>query len=107
MGDQVEVSNDPSNFKFLNTSNVPVIVTLLRVGSVYVADPSLEEESCMTSRLTVAVDGKGRVCGVRKSGKSGMHPTDVLDMLNAAKSIAMRLIKRVDAIVDAHDDMKM
>ena len=95
----IEVTDDIQNFSLLDASNVPVAITLLRVGNFYIADPALEEEICVSSKLTVAVNSQGNVCSVQKSGKAGLHPSDLLKMLNVAIELSGRLLKHVDAVV--------
>jgi len=96
---QLEVADDVRKFTFLDTSGVPIAVTLLRIGPFYVVDPSLEEEICLASRLVVAVNAKGMICCVQKSGKQGLHPSDLLTMLTNTRDIALQLLQHVRTTV--------
>lgn len=49
-----------------------------RIGHYLVVDTSKEEEACVRGRLTVAVDGKGHVCGIRKGAGGGGFPAKEL-----------------------------
>jgi exosome complex component RRP42 len=67
-------------------TNIPVSVTMARIGDAIIADPSAEEEAVMDARLTLVVDGAGRLCAGQK-GHGGYWPPE--QIMEAAR-LAMR-----------------
>lgn len=81
---EIDVSDNPFDATPIDTSNIPVIVTLSsvrtslveiicyylcqKIGGKFVVDASHEEEACSTCQLSVAVDAKGKLCGILKEG---------------------------------------
>eukprot|EP00245_Coleochaete_scutata_P004465 TRINITY_DN17108_c1_g1_i1.p1 TRINITY_DN17108_c1_g1~~TRINITY_DN17108_c1_g1_i1.p1 ORF type:complete len:288 (-),score=43.58 TRINITY_DN17108_c1_g1_i1:57-920(-) len=98
---ELEVSDDPSDSSKLDTSNVPLIVTLTKVGRYYVVDATESEESQMSSALSVGVSAKGTTCGVTKRGATALDVSVVADMLSVARRIGLHLMEAVDATVIA------
>lgn len=43
-----------------------------KVGGKFVVDASHEEEACSTCQLSVAVDTKGKLCGILKEGNGSI-----------------------------------
>ncbi|KAJ3684615.1 hypothetical protein LUZ61_013779 [Rhynchospora tenuis] len=83
---------DISDEEFLHTSSVPVIVTLTKVGKHYIADARSEEESQMSSAVSVSVNRNGQICGSTKRGGAGLDPSVIYDMVSAAKYVSQQLI---------------
>lgn len=112
-----------------DTSGVPVIVTLtkvkqfsfnyyscillisvpckypsvanLQVGRHYIVDATLEEESQMSSAVSVSVNRQGRICGLTKRGGAGLDPSVILDMISVAKHVSEQLINKLDSEIAA------
>ncbi|KAI8008134.1 Exosome complex exonuclease RRP42 [Camellia lanceoleosa] len=61
---QPEVDISDEEFLQFDTSGVPVIVTLTKVGRHYIVDATSEEESQMSSAISVSVNRQGRICGL-------------------------------------------
>lgn len=73
----------------------------MKVGKHYIVDATAEEESQMTSALSVAVNRKGLICGVTKRGGSGLDPTILADMLRVAQEVGQRLNPAIDLEIAA------
>lgn len=57
------LSDDPFDCEQLKIENVPLLVTICKIGNQCVVDPSAEEEICSTASLVVGVsirDDKGK-----------------------------------------------
>lgn len=101
---ELEVSDDPGDFTRLDTSGVPLCVTLCKIGSHYVVDPGLEELACVTSRVAVGIDTKGDgICGLGQAGLGGMPPAALYEVLEAAKEAAAGLRHKVEAYLAKED----
>ncbi|KAG6413930.1 hypothetical protein SASPL_126645 [Salvia splendens] len=104
---EVDVSDE--EFLQFDTSGVPVIVTLTKVGGHYIVDATTEEESQMSSAVSVSINRLGRICGLTKRGGAGLHPTVVLDTISAAKHVSEQLMNKLDseiAAAEACDEME-
>ncbi|KAG6434207.1 hypothetical protein SASPL_105830 [Salvia splendens] len=102
--EQPEVDVSDEEFLQFDTSGVPVIV-----GRHYIADATTEEESQMSSAVSVSINRQGRICGLTKRGGAGLHPTVILDMISAAKHVSEQLMNKLDseiAAAEACDEME-
>lgn len=99
--DQLEVNVSDEEFLQFDTSEIPVIVTLTKVGRHYIVDATSEEESQMSSAVSVSVNRHGRVCGLTKRGGAGLDPSVVLDMISVAKHASENLIAILDSEIAA------
>ncbi|KAG6437536.1 hypothetical protein SASPL_102455 [Salvia splendens] len=99
---EVDVSDE--EFLQFDTSGVPVIV-----GRHYIVDATTEEESQMSSAVSVSINRQGRICGLTKRGGAGLNPTVILDMVSAAKHVSEQLMNKLDseiAAAEACDEME-
>ncbi|KAF9969676.1 Exosome complex component RRP42 [Actinomortierella ambigua] len=81
--------------------NIPICVTLNKIGARYIVDASPLEEMVTGARLTVAVNKDGQVCGLQKSQDGGMEPSLLLEMIQSGKTMGQALIKQLDAKLEA------
>lgn len=96
---EVDVSDE--EFLQFDTSGVPVIITLTRVGRHYIIDATPEEESHMSAALSISIDRKGHVHGLSKRGSAGLDPSVILDMISVAQHESMHLMNKLDAEIAA------
>ncbi|KAL6599973.1 hypothetical protein ACP70R_045624 [Stipagrostis hirtigluma subsp. patula] len=99
---EVDVSDE--EFLQLDTSFVPVIVTLTKVGEHYIVDATSEEESQMSSAVSVSVNKHGQLCGLTKRGGTGLDPSVVSDVLSVAKVASQQFISLLDSEVASAED---
>lgn len=99
--DQPEVDVSDEEFLQFDTSGVPVIVTLTKVGRHYIVDATLEEESQMSLAVSVSINRQGRVCGMTKRGGVGLDPSVILDMISVAKHVSEQLFNKLDSEISA------
>lgn len=110
------MSDDPADFKRINTENVPISISLGKVGKHYIVDPSLEEEQCMQARITVAVNRKGNICSILKgsssslvdssSALSGLNPSELSKVLQSARQIALALMQNFTSLLEGESTNK-
>ncbi|KZV16934.1 hypothetical protein F511_23101 [Dorcoceras hygrometricum] len=77
------------------------------VGRHYIVDATLEEESQMSSAVSVSVNRHGRICGLTKRGGAGLCPSTIMDMISVAKHVSEQLINELDSVIaaaEAFDD---
>uniref|UniRef100_A0A5B7B0I5 Ribosomal RNA-processing protein 42 n=1 Tax=Davidia involucrata TaxID=16924 RepID=A0A5B7B0I5_DAVIN len=99
--EQPEVDISDEEFLQFDTSGVPVIVTLTKVGRYYIVDATSEEESQMSSAVSVSINRQGRICGLTKRGGAGLDPSIILDMISVAKHLSEQLINKLDSEISA------
>jgi exosome complex component RRP42 len=61
-----DISGDLENAVSVDTSNVPLCITVVKIGSSLIADPSNLEVMCASGQLVVALDKTGACCGIHK-----------------------------------------
>lgn len=77
-------------------SDVPIAVTLNKLGKRYIIDPNPLEELSSTAKVTVAVNPKGNICAIQKGGKGGIDPSLLTEMIQTARTMGTALIKALD-----------
>ncbi|XP_010262414.1 PREDICTED: exosome complex component RRP42 [Nelumbo nucifera] len=99
--EQPEVDISDEEFLQFDTTGVPVIVTLTKIGRHYIVDATSEEESQMSSAVSISVNRHGHICGLTKRGGSGLDPSVILDMVSVAKHVSEQLINKLDSEIAA------
>ncbi|CAJ2674371.1 exosome complex component rrp42-like protein [Trifolium pratense] len=105
--EQPEVDISDEEFLQFDTSGVPVIITLTKVGREYIVDATPEEESQMSSAISISVNKKGHICGITKRGGAGLDPSVILDMVSVAQYVSGKLMNKLDseiASAEAEDE---
>lgn len=64
-------------------------------------DATSEEESQMSSAVSVSVNRRGQICGMTKRGGAGLDPSVILDMISVAKSISQHFMSVLDSEIAA------
>lgn len=72
-----------------------------QVGRHYIVDATSEEESQMSSALSVSVNRHGQICGMTKRGGAGVDPSVILDMISVAKAVSQQFISVLDSEIAA------
>ncbi len=67
----------------------------------YVADAQWEEEHVASSRLSVAVNSQGQLCGMQLTGAGGVSAAKLMDLLEVARTTGRLLLRRLDRLLDA------
>jgi len=98
---ELQVSDDPFDAKPLATiENLPITVSLTKIGSGFVVDATAEEEQCMAACLSVSVNNKGKICGMHKTGPGGISPTALQEMIKCGRRIGLELLSRLDVAIN-------
>jgi len=98
----LEVSDDPAEAHALAAwdPRVPLTVTVSRAGATAFVDPDQSEEACVTARVSVAFNDKGKMLGTFKLGEGALAPESVRGMVRLAAQVAQRLRGQFDAAFD-------
>ena len=67
--------------KGLDLKDIPLSVTLNKIGDKFIVDPDREEEKAMDARLTVATLTDGTLCALQKGGEYPLSPDDISKMI--------------------------
>lgn len=73
----------------------------MQVGRHYIVDATAEEESQMSSAVSISVNRQGRICGLTKRGGAGLDPSIILDMISVAKHVSDQLFNKLDSEIAA------
>lgn len=90
---ELELSDDPYDGQQLILDNVPLLVTLSRIGNHVVVDTTLEEEACSSSNIVVAVAPDGTVTALRTIGSGSFHRETLSEALHVAHDLGRSLHK--------------
>eukprot|EP01133_Synstelium_polycarpum_P012058 gene12058-14109_t len=93
---EFEVSEDTREYLAIDIDNMPICVTLTKIGSQFVIDSTLEEEVCMDARLTIGINKKSMICGIQKGGSEGLDANTVNQMITVAKQAGLQILKSMD-----------
>ncbi|ORY01413.1 ribosomal protein S5 domain 2-like protein [Basidiobolus meristosporus CBS 931.73] len=83
---------------------IPIAVTLNKIGSRYIVDASPLEELCTDARLTVAVNQSGNLCGVQKSGEGSIEPSLLLEMVQTGKTVGQSMIQQLNKKLEREEE---
>ncbi|KAM2587866.1 hypothetical protein TB1_045002 [Malus domestica] len=72
-----------------------------KVGKHYIVDATSEEESQMSSAVSISINRQGHICGLTKRGGAGLDPSIILDMVSVAKTVSEQLIDTLDSQIAA------
>ena len=74
----------------------PVTITVGKIGSKMIIDPTFEEEQVLDAKLSVAVTEKEEVCAMQKSGPKGLTDDDVDKMIDLVVKKSKELRKLIE-----------
>jgi len=98
---ELQVSDDPYESKPLaSIENLPITVSLTKIGSGFVVDATAEEEQCMAACLSISVNKKGRICGMHKTGPGGISPSALQEMIKCGRHIGLELLAKLDIAIN-------
>lgn len=75
----------------LAMKEIPVGVTVAKIGSKLMVDPSLDEEAVCETKLTVVSSSDGSVAGMQKMGSAPFTEAEVLEAIDVAREKATEL----------------
>ncbi|XP_054739748.1 exosome complex component RRP42 [Anastrepha obliqua] len=97
------ISDDPYDCTRIQIENLPILVTVCKIGDSCVVDPSAEEEECSIASVVVGVskrNGKSYMSNVHTIGEGSLHKDTmhncVLLGLSAADDLNNELVKALN-----------
>ncbi|XP_057535511.1 uncharacterized protein LOC130813685 isoform X2 [Amaranthus tricolor] len=73
----------------------------IKVGKHYIVDANLEEESQMSSAMSISINRKGHICGLTKRGGAGVDPSLLFDMISVAMLVSEKFMNKLDSEIAA------
>ena len=70
--------------KGLDLKDIPLSVTVIKIGDKFIVDPDSDEEKAIDARLTVASLSDGTLCALQKGGDYPLTAEDVSKMVDIA-----------------------
>lgn len=89
--DDLDVPEDPSNVVTIDTSRLPILVSLTRISSKYVIDVTENEEAASISSVVVAIDPTGSVTYWKKISSGTLFAPQLNTSLKLASDRGMIL----------------
>ena len=77
--------------KALPLSELPIAVTVFKVGNHFFVDPTKEEQTNVDARLTITTMEDGTICALQKGGEKPLKLDDISKMLDIALEKAAEL----------------
>ncbi|KAJ3090393.1 Exosome complex component RRP42 [Quaeritorhiza haematococci] len=87
-------------------ADLPVCLTLSKIGSHHILDATPLEEICTQARVVIAVNRKGTICSMQKGGHGGVDPSLLAQMIQSAKTMGPSLISKMDAALKEEDSQR-
>jgi len=81
--------------KKLELSDLPISVTVLKIGDLFVLDPCTEEEPVASGRLTACSLSDGTLCALQKGGDEPLSAEDIMAMVDLSVAKAKELRKLI------------
>lgn len=75
----------------LPVSNLPVFVTIGKIGDTLIVDPTFEEELAMDARITFVIDENDNICGIQKGGGGAFTISEIIKARNLALSVSKKI----------------
>lgn len=94
-----ELELDNEHTFTIDTKNVPVCVTFTMIGALYVADASLEEESCGDCKVSFFVYPSGNI-GTIYSGNGSLKRESFQNMTVDASEVGKFIVQKMDKVLE-------
>jgi len=80
----------------LPLTNMPIPVTIIKIGDNLIVDPTDSEEGVLDARLTVSVLEDGTLCALQKGGDASLSIKDINNMIDLAIKKSQELRKKLN-----------
>lgn len=97
---EIEFPDDPNDVFSLDVTNLPIFLTLNRVGSEFIIDATREEEACSKAKLLLAVCPTQVVLMKEMGGPGSLHIDSISDVIDTGKEIGTTLQKKINEILE-------
>lgn len=96
-----EYDNEQVNYKVktdqkIELRKMPISVTVSKIGSALVVDPTSEEEEHIDARLTVAMNQDDTICSLQKGGAIALTTEEIEQMVELAQSKSKEVREKIN-----------
>lgn len=84
VGDDKKVDYHTSTDRTLELQQLPIPITIGKIGGHLIVDPTQEEETALDARLTITMLADGNICALQKGGVSPLTIDDIKEMVKIA-----------------------
>lgn len=99
------MTDDPfSRILLPRATQLPLLISLCKIGGEWILDPSSDEEECTSMRVALAVNPRGQLCGVNKSGVGTINLQAIEAIVAHATDMAVQLNQRLMAAVAEEEE---
>jgi exosome complex component RRP42 len=81
----------------LPVSQLPITISIIKIGPHLLVDPTKDEEAVADARLSAAVMPDGRLCAMQKGGDAPLSIQEIDEMLKLVEAKSVELRKHVEA----------
>ncbi len=85
--------------KKLPVGNMPLPVTIIKIGNNFIVDPAEDEEKALDARLTIGVLEDGSLCSMQKGGDTPLSIEDIDQMIGLALKKSKEVRTKLEASV--------
>jgi len=103
--DDYELELEVDSLTPLPLKDVPIFVTLTRIGTTAIVDASLEEEQCSACRISFAINKQGHICTTQK-GNGVTTITQLQQMMLDSSVIGKKVIELMDKVLEEEKGRK-
>lgn len=82
------MSDQPLDCISLDVQDVPLFVSITRIGDNYVVDPTEEEEASSISSFILSLTNKGEIVYTKKLGSGGLRSEPFKDQISVSENFA-------------------
>jgi exosome complex component RRP42 len=79
----------------LPVKDIPIAVTVVKIGDKLLIDPNLEEEHNLDARITITANKNGEICSIQKGGKGYLTIEEILKAADLSISKSKELRKLI------------
>ncbi|XP_053207158.1 exosome complex exonuclease RRP42-like [Panonychus citri] len=88
---EIEIPDDPFDVISLDVSQVPLFVTVTRIGNNYIIDPTQEEEASSISSLLFSINDCGTLLHSKKLGFGSLHSEPIKELIPKISQVSLEL----------------
>lgn len=93
-----KLENDKVDYKIktnegIPISKTPIAVTVFKIGTHFIVDPTETEEKVMDARLTITTTEDGNLCSLQKGGEGALTIEEIDQMIDLATTKANEIRK--------------
>ena len=78
------------------SKNIPVALTIHKIGNEFVFDPTREEEDISKTRITIGMTSDGNISSMQKGDKESLKIEEMNDILDRTEKVWKEVYKKIE-----------